>query len=77
MNEVKVGQLWVEADNRHRRIVRVLAVDCDIVTIITESDSNNGFGRGILLNRKKYFPTKANIKRFGRHGGYFLLREAD
>lgn len=71
--KIKVGQLWQEADKRHKRIVRVLAVNGDEITIITESDS--------YKSSRKYYPTKASRKRFkGRpvssHCGYFLVEES-
>lgn len=73
MVEIKEGQLWQEADKRYKRIIRVLAVNGDEITIITESDSYKA--------SRKYSPTKASRKRFeGRpvssHCGYFLVKES-
>lgn len=71
-NEIKVGQLWQEADNRHKRIVKVLSVDGDTITIITESDTYKA--------TRKCFPTKARRDRFKAdkqtsHCGYFLVKD--
>jgi len=68
--EVKVGQLWQEADNRHVRKVRVLAVLEDTVVIVTESDS--------WKTTRKFVPTRARLDRFkegirASHSGYFYV----
>jgi len=71
--KIKVGQLWQEADKRYKRIVRVLAINGDEITIITESNS--------YKSSRKYSPTKASRKRFkgsqaSSHCGYFLVEES-
>ena len=72
MDEIKAGQLWQEADNRHKRIVKVLEVNADKITIITESDSYKA--------TRKCVPTKARRDRFKKgirtsHCGYFLIKD--
>lgn len=70
---IEVGQKWQEADSRHTRIVRVLKVEVDEITIITESDSYKA--------SRKPRQTKAKRSRFKAHRctshcGYFLVEEA-
>lgn len=70
---IEIGQLWQEADKRHTRVVRVLSVEGDVITIITESDSYKA--------SRKPRPTKAKRSRFKAHHctshcGYFLIEEA-
>ena len=73
MVEIKKDQLWQEADNRYTRVVRILAVDGDTITIITESDSYKA--------SRKPRPTKARRDRFkahrvSSHCGYFLVGQS-
>jgi hypothetical protein len=70
--EVKAKQLWQEADTRHIRVVRVLAVEGNVVTIITEMDT--------YKSKRKPHPTKARLDRFkdhpsASHCGYFLVKD--
>jgi len=72
MLDIKIGQLWQEADNRFKRTVRVLEVDKDKITIITEADSYKA--------ARKPIPTKARRDRFkagvrSSHCGYFLVKD--
>lgn len=69
---IKPGQLWQEADNRHTRVVEVLHICGDEITIITRSDTYKA--------SRAYRPTKAKRSRFKvgqrtSHCGYFLVRE--
>lgn len=70
MMDVKVGQVFQEADNRHVRYVRVVAIEGDRVRITTVSDSYKATFRPSS--------TTASIYRFRekrKHGGYFLVED--
>lgn len=71
---IKPGQLWQEADKRFTRIVEVLEVSANYVSIITRSIDPPG-------TSTRWRPTRTMRSRFkpGRrssHCGYFLVKEA-
>lgn len=73
MEDIKVGQIWKEVDNRFTRLVRVVRVDdigfIDIQTIFSSTDSSitkDNPGKITISNRKRFN---------GKHGGYKLIPE--
>ncbi len=69
---IRVGTYWQEADYRHTRIVKVLAVGLEKIKIITVSDSHK--------TSREPRPTLARRDRFKAHCctshcGYFQVAE--
>lgn len=67
--EIRVGQIWREADNRIDRLIRITCVRPDKITFRTCDE------RGQFLPGTRF--SCALISRFGKAGGYRLLKDAE
>lgn len=65
---IAVGQVWKESDLRFERYIKVVAIESDVIRIITCSESGreqDGARAGGAMRA-----------RFGKSGGYRLVKEA-
>lgn len=67
MVEIREGQIWREDDKRLERFIRVTCVRSDEITFRT-CDVNGAFKPNTRFSCAK-------IERFGRSGGYKLVRD--
>lgn len=70
---IRKGQLWQEADKRHTRIVEVLAVDGDVITIQTVSDTYGAARKRPVSKAKR---SRFKSRKCTSHCGYFLVKES-